>query len=174
MKLILRLLFISLFFLNTNNVFSSENIVYLNIDYIMAKSKAGLSINSQLENNHKKNIKKFTDIEKKLKEKEAKIISQKTILEATEYNKKISNLRSEFISYNNVKRDAIEEISQLKVNSVRKLIDSLNPILEEYAKKNSIDMIIQKNNIIMGRSELDITKDILKLLDSKITKILVK
>jgi Skp family chaperone for outer membrane proteins len=77
MKIILRFLFISLFFFFNNNVFSSENIVYLNFDYIIAESKAGLSIDSQLQINHKKNLKKFTAIEKKLKEKEAKIISKK-------------------------------------------------------------------------------------------------
>ena len=157
-----------------NNVFSSENIVYLNFDYIIAESKAGLSIDSQLQINHKKNLKKFTAIEKKLKEKEAKIISQKAILEATEYNKKISNLQTEFVSYNNVRRETTEASSKLKINGLKKLIDALNPILEEYSKKNSIDIIIRKKNIIMGKSELDITMDILKLLDAKITKILIK
>ena len=39
----------------------------------------------------------------------------------------------------------------------------INPIIQEYMKKNSIDMIIDKKNIFMAKSKNDITDDILKI-----------
>ena len=55
-----------------------------------------------------------------------------------------------------------------------KLINSITPILADYAKKNDISMVISKQNIIMGQIELDITNDILKLINKKITNIKLK
>ena len=47
----------------------------------------------------------------------------------------------------------------------------LTPIITEYSKKNSISMLIDKKNIIIAKSSLDITDSIIKLLDNKIKKI---
>ena len=41
----------------------------------------------------------------------------------------------------------------------------------DYAAENNISIIVQKKNIIMGKKELDITDDVLKIVDEKITKI---
>ena len=49
----------------------------------------------------------------------------------------------------------------------------LQPILSEYANKNSISILIQKKNIIIGKTELDITKDILKILNQNHQKIVI-
>ena len=53
------------------------------------------------------------------------------------------------------------------------LIKKLSPILEEYSKKKSIRIIIQKKHIVMGSREDDITKDILDLVNQKVKKIKV-
>ena len=44
-------------------------------------------------------------------------------------------------------------------------------ISEDYSKKNSIRIIVQKKNIVMGKKEDDITKDILELVNQKIKTI---
>ena len=41
------------------------------------------------------------------------------------------------------------------------------------AAEKNIDMIIQKKNIIMGKTDLDITDEILKIVDKKINKLKV-
>ena len=51
------------------------------------------------------------------------------------------------------------------------LIKKLTPILEEYSKKNSIRIIVQKKHIVMGKKEDDITKDILELVNQKVKNI---
>ena len=51
------------------------------------------------------------------------------------------------------------------------IIKNLSPILAEYSKEKNISIIMDKKNIIVGKTELDITKKILVLLDKKIKKI---
>jgi len=54
------------------------------------------------------------------------------------------------------------------------LINSLTPIIADYAKNNAGAIIIDKKNIVIGKTELDITQIILKTLDTKIKKIKIK
>jgi len=64
--------------------------------------------------------------------------------------------------------------SQVLIKSQAEFIKQLNPIFVEYSKKNSISMLIQKKNIIIGKTELDVTQDILDIVNKKIKKINIK
>tara|TARA_Y100001970_G_C13590430_1_gene535276 strand:+ start:56 stop:202 length:147 start_codon:yes stop_codon:yes gene_type:complete len=46
--------------------------------------------------------------------------------------------------------------------------------LAEYSTKNKISLIMEKKNVVIGKSELDITKNILELLNKKIKKVELK
>ena len=67
-----------------------------------------------------------------------------------------------------------ESINKKRVEATSKLLAFIQPILGEYANKNSISIIIQKKNIILGKTGLDITDSILKTLNSKHKKIKIK
>ena len=63
---------------------------------------------------------------------------------------------------------ARENINKLRIEATSKLISKLSPILEEYAKENSISLILQKKNIIMGKKEIEITQEILEITNKEI------
>ena len=44
----------------------------------------------------------------------------------------------------------------------------INPIITEYVKQNSIQMLIDKKNILIGKKEYDITNVILDLINKKL------
>ena len=69
------------------------------------------------------------------------------------------------------KNKTSNEITKSRVKASTSLISKLTPILEEYSKKNSIRIIVQKKNIVMGKKEDDITKDILELINQKVKSI---
>ena len=137
----------------------------------MLKSKAGKSITVELEKLHKNNITTFKQEEEELKSKETSIVSQKNVLSNEEFEKKINSLRKEANEYRIKRRDLINSLTEKRVEAQNKLIKTLNPILADYSKKNSISMIIQKKNIIIGKSELEITDDILEILDKSLKTI---
>jgi Skp family chaperone for outer membrane proteins len=51
------------------------------------------------------------------------------------------------------------------------LSNEINTILSEYSLENNIDIILNKNTVILGKKELDITNEILTRLNKKIKKI---
>ena len=69
------------------------------------------------------------------------------------------------------KRQAIDSSTKSRLNASADFANKIKPILAEYAGDNDIDMVIQKKNIIMGKSSLDITNEILKIVDDKISNL---
>ena len=148
-----------------------QKIVYLNVDKIMQQSIAGKSIKNQLEKLHSKNIEKFKKNDEILKNKEQKLIAQKNILSQEDFQKELSNLRKEIINFQKQQVKARDDINKLRIGATNKLISQLSPILQEYAKKNSVSLILQKKNIVMGKKEIEITDEILEITNKEIKNI---
>ena len=57
---------------------------------------------------------------------------------------------------------------------MKALMTEINKILKEFAEKNNIDIIFSSNQMLIGKSTLDVSKDLLKIVDKKITKFEIK
>ena len=165
------LLLIFFIFFSKISLSEENKIVYVDVNKIMSNSIAGKSITSQLENNHKKNISKFKNIEEELKKEEAEIISQKNIMTKEEFEKKIIDLRDKANKFRKERNNNINNLNNQRLEATSKMITLVRPILSEFSDQNSISLIIDKKNIIIGKTLLDITDDILKIVDEKIGKI---
>ncbi len=165
------LISIILFILISVPGYSSEKIVYLDVEKIMQQSIAGKSIIAQIKKKRESSISKFKNKEKDILDKEKKLIAQKNVLSKEEFETKIIELRKEISNYQKERNKTSNEIARSRVKASTKLISKLTPILEEYSKKNSIRIIVQKKNIVMGKKEDDITKDILELVNQKVKNI---
>ena len=64
----------------------------------------------------------------------------------------------------------INIFKKLKVDNTNKISKSINEILVEYSKDNSISFILQKKNLIIGKTEFDITDKIIKIVNKKVSK----
>ena len=160
-----------LFLIFTFSYAEEQKIVYLNIDKIMKQSIAGKSIKKQLENVYNKDLNKFKKNDEILKNKEKKIIAQKNILSQEDFQNEISSLRLEIIKFQKEQVKARDDINKLRIEATNKLILKLSPLLQDYAKKNSISLILQKKNIVMGKKEIEITDEILDIANVKIKDI---
>ena len=169
-----KILFLIFFLVNSNYSFAEENIVYVDINKIINESKVGKSLNDQLKIINDKNIEEFKNTETSLKAEEKDILKQKNILKEEEFNLKVNKLREKYESYNQKKQNKNTDLRKLRDIAANKILTNVNEILRDYSIKNSISMIIDKKNIVIGKTELDITKNILDLLNNKIKKVELK
>ena len=146
-------------------------IVYINMEMIMNKSNAGKSINQELEKMHKANIAEFTKVEDQLREEEASILSQKNILSEVDYSKKVNLMNNKIDQYKKNRQEKINLVTKKRIDATQKLLKELNPILLDYSKENGISIILQKKNIVLARTDLDITDKIIEIANTKIKKI---
>tara|TARA_B100000989_G_scaffold255943_1_gene204946 strand:- start:655 stop:1164 length:510 start_codon:yes stop_codon:yes gene_type:complete len=146
-------------------------IAYIDLNLILNNSDVGKFVNAHIEKIKKENYSKYKEQENKLIEQEKLLISQKNILNEDEFKKKILVLTEEVEKYRSDKKDSIDRINKIKINYTKEILKSLNPIIAKYVDLNSISIVIPKKNIIVGKKNLDITDQIIKLLNDNIKKI---
>ena len=173
MKCLYNLVFITIFFLNFNLLKANELISYVDMDLLMNSSEAGKSISSELTAIHKKTTAELKKIEEELKKEEADLIKQKNVISNEEFEKKLSLLRNKASGYQKQRKKFNDSINKKRLDATSELISLIQPILAEYANNNSISIIFQKKNIVIGKTELDITEDILKILNENHKKIAI-
>ena len=167
--------FLLLFFIFfINKAFAEDRIVYLDVNILLSKSEAGIYINNELKKINDKNIEEYKKIENSLKSDEEKLLKQKNILKQNEFNDKANVLREKYKSYQILKNTKNGDLKKIRDDSSKQILKVVNDILAEYSAKNNISLIIDKKNIVIGKTELDITKNILDLLNNKIKKVELK
>ena len=155
-------------FVFSNFVLAVDKVVYLDVDKVMALSKAGKSLKTQLDKIHKSNISNFKKIEEKLKEDEKNLFAKKNVLSKEDFQKEFNVLKNKANKYKQDRSKDIQDVNSKRITASKKIIDLMNPLLAKYASENQIAIIISKKNIIMGASGLDISDDIIKLIDKEI------
>jgi outer membrane protein len=173
MKILLSSILV-IFLLFTNQAFSEQKIAFIDMDKVISISKSGYSISTQLTDLNKKNLKFLKDEEKKFKEKETKLISQKNIISDADFQKKIVELKSEIKNYNQKRNKMIADFNQLKLNNTNKLLKLFNPILVKFSNDKGISIIMQKKDLVVAKSELDITEEIIKIVNIKVKEFKIK
>ena len=173
MKIILSsILVIFLFF--TNQAFSEQKIVFIDMDKIISTSKPGSSILKQLTDLNNKNLKFLENEEKKFKEKETKLISQKNIISETDFKNKVNKLKSEIKNYNQNRNKMLADFNKLKIDNTNNLLKLINPILIQFSNDKEIAIIFQKKNLIVAKKQLDITDEVIKIVNSEVKEFKVK
>ena len=167
-KFFLSIITIIIFF--TNYAFCEEKISFIDMDRVISTSNSGVSILEQLNKLNKKNILFFNKKEKIFKEKEVKLISQKNIVSEADFKNKINQLKSEIDVYNQDKNKMLNNFKKLKVDNTNKLLNLINPILVKFSQDNSISFILQKKSLIIGKTELEITDQIIKIVNKEVPK----
>ena len=160
------------FFLNTVN--AEQKIVFLDMDSIVSTSNAGLSIINQLKDLSDKNLTLLNKQEKNFKEKETKLISQKNIISQSEFKNKADKLKKEINVLNKSRTKIITDFNKLKIENTNKLLKMINPILIKFTKDNSISFILQKKNLVIGNNKLDITDEIVKIINNEVKTFKIK
>ena len=142
--------------------------------FVLNESKAGKGAQDFLKKSFTDNQKKFTKIEKSLKQEEIDLLTKKNILTKDEYNKKTDSLRKKVIDYQSQRRTSIDKITTQRAQARETLLQKVNPIVDAYMKENNISLILDKKNTLGGNPEFDITKIIVEKLNKELPSLNLK
>ena len=87
------------------------------------------------------------------------------------YNKIVDELKSKINNYKKYRQEKIDSVSKKKIDATSKLLKEITPILTDFSKKNKISLILKKKDIVLGRTDLEITNAIIEIVNSKVKKI---
>ena len=156
------LILIIFFFTQTKLVYSNSNIVYLDVQFIIDNSDLGLFYK-------KKVLKSYEElkIELSIKEKETDLKNKKNILSKEELDKNLKELNNMVNNYQILRNKYNKIVIDDKKKYSLIILKNINPLLTSYAENNNITLILEKKNILVGVKALDVTNEILNLLNKE-------
>ncbi len=168
LKYIFIIFFLFIFKVNANEV---SKVRYIDVDFIFKNSNVGKKINKTAIENRNKKIESNKKNEKKLEDQKNDILAKQNILSKDEFEQKVLSHQKEVQEYQIKKNKDIKEMNQKNIDLTRKFMKKVDKILLEYASTNKIDLVLKKEILVISNSNLDITKNILEIVNKQIKKI---
>ncbi len=72
------------------------------------------------------------------------------------------------------RNNLLENVSKQRTKARKELLSKLNPIIKNYMKEKNIRMVVDKKSLLLADDALDITDDIISLLNTKLKSIDLK
>lgn len=173
MKNILKFLFIIFLFFNIQNLHAG-NVYFIDFNKVLNESIAGKKAQDSLKKKFSTESGKFNNIEKSLIEKEREIISKRKILAKEEYQKQVIQLRKDVTKVQKDKKNSLNNLGKMRAKARTELLSKLNPILKAYMEKNKIQIVIDKKEVLYGNSGLEITNQIMEILNKEVKSLNLK
>lgn len=162
-----KFIIILFFFMQSSFSISSSNIVYLDVQYIIDNSELGIFYKKKISINQEKAKNELLIDEKIIKEKETFIKDKKNIIKKEDLDESLKEFNKLFADYQKKRNESRRKILDEKNKYTSKILEILNPLLTNYVEKNNIILVLEKKNILIGSKVLDITSNILKILNSE-------
>jgi len=150
-------IFILTFFYNIN-VYSYDKVAFIDIDYLIKNSTIGQNSLTKIEKLNSKNIEILKEREKILKNLDNEIKIKQNIISEDEYNKEVNLLKNKIKEFNIEKNKMVNEFNTFKENELDSLFKKINPIIQNYMNKNSIEILLDRKNLFIGSISSDLTK----------------
>ena len=161
------LILITVLFFSFNLTITSanENIRYINVDEILNNSDLGKIIIDKLKKQNDINLDKIKTKENEIEKENEELTKLKNIITEEEFSKKLIILKKKIDDFNILKKELSDELNEFKKKEIKLFFEKINPIIEKYMEQNSIALILDKKNIFVARSDYDMTKELLDLIN---------
>ena len=157
MKLAYTLFFVCIIF---SKLSFSQSIVVVNIQFLIDNNKDYLNILEEMELSQKDHLDIFQKKESELKKILNDIEESKLILNENEINLQIETYNNQLKNFT-ILVDDFNLHYQNQIGEIReKILKEIIQLLEKYAIKNEIDLILDSNSYLIASNSIDITENI--------------
>ena len=161
------IIFFFTFFIS-NIAYSNEKIVFFDVNVLLNETNIGTETLKIINDLNDKNIKTLKNNEKKLKEQENEIKKKQNIISSEELNKEIELLNVNFKNFKIEKDKMVNNYKKIKEKEFNNFFDKINPVIQDYMNEKSIDILIERKNVFLGKISSDITKSLVVEINNKI------
>ncbi|MBU1122940.1 MAG: OmpH family outer membrane protein [Candidatus Omnitrophota bacterium] len=106
----------------------------------------------------------------KKKDEIEKMQSKLSLLKPQEQEEKQAEVAAEIESYRNLEREIYIDLKKDRDEKMKEILEDINLVVKDYAKKNKFDLIINENAVLYGEKIMDISSDILKIMNERYKK----
>lgn len=150
------------------------SIAVVDLQYLIANSKAGASIRNQLDKQRNSYRGQIERQEKDLRKAEQDLIAQQAKLSKDDLMKKRKAFQDKVIAAQREVQKRRVAFDKAYVSALEKLREHIVKIVADIAGKNSISLVLNRQEVVLVDTKMDITKEVLSKLDSKVSSIPVQ
>jgi len=155
-------------FVFTQNSFAKNLIAYIDLDLLLKNSELGIKIYTDLDVKKNNEIQKINHEENEINKLENEIRKKQNVLTKDEFKKEIEILKKKKEDFKNFKNQAQKNFQKVKKERISEFFKKVNPIIQDYLDKNSIDILLNNKYVVMGKNNLDITKKIIEIVNKNL------
>ena len=155
-----------IFFLLLASHSFANKIAYIDLDLVIKKSDLGKKISKKLENTKNINTKEIKNREELIKNLEGEIKKKQNILSQDELKTEITNLQNQINEFNSYKAQIKDDFNKLKNDEILKFFSKVDPLIRSFLNENSIDILFNNKNVVVGKDSLDITNKIINIINN--------
>ena len=153
---------------------ASPTIAVVDVERILAESKAAQSLQKQLQGKKEAFQKEFSTKEKELKGAETTLLSEKEKLSAEEFAKKRKAYEEKVIETRKEFQKSRASLDSGLSKAMAELRKSIVEAAAKVAADKKFEVILTRESVLIADKKLDITEDVLKALDGSVTSIPLK
>ncbi len=164
----------TVFCLSTTHARAEANIAVIDIDMILVKSKAAVSIKKQVESKRKEFLQEIKTAEDKLRTDQKSLEKKRSELSKEEFLKQIQGFESRRLVARKKIQEKKHKLEKAYSEVMSNLTKSIYEVCQKIAVEDKIDLIITRQNIVVGSMSLDITEKAMERLNKKTPKLSLK
>ena len=146
----------------------------VDIDKILSASKAAKTLKAQVEEKRKGFIAEVEKAEKSLRESQKAIEKESKTLSKEDLMKKAQEFEAKRLEARKAIQDKKSKLDAAYTEAMNSLTQKIYEVCQKIADEQKIDLVITRQNIIVGSMALDITDAVLKGLDDALPSVELK
>lgn len=150
------------------------SIVVVDIQQLMGASKAAKSIQSQGKDLRSKYQKQIAKLEEDLKKSEAKVIEAGKEKDQEKFMESRKDFQKELVESQKQLAELNQKLDTAIGNALNELRDEIVDIVGDMATDNGYDLVISRADVVIVAKHIDITAEVMKKLNDKLSSVKVK
>tara|TARA_Y100000591_G_scaffold291789_1_gene278517 strand:+ start:34 stop:546 length:513 start_codon:yes stop_codon:yes gene_type:complete len=159
--------FLIFLILNISEAYSENNIAIIDLDRVLKNSIIGKSILKEIDGLNSSNITELKKKENDLKKLEEDLKKKQNIISKEEFQKEVDILRGKLANFRKLKDEMVRNYENKKNNNLNSFFKKINPIIQNYMDNNSVDILLERKNVFIGKTDSDITDLIIEEINKK-------
>ena len=150
------------------------SIAVVDMQALVGTSKAGQNIGKQLEAHREAILKELSSKESALLEEEKALIEARKGLSKEEFAKKVQAFEKDKLALQKLSIERRNALNVASIKAEKQLMDKIVEVVGVIAGDKSYDLVLTKQNVVVGTQSIDITEEALKRLNKAVSTIKVE
>jgi len=152
---------------------AAEDVLIVNLQYVVSQSKSGVSLRKQSEVLNKEVIDLRDEVTKELQAKGKKLEEDKTLLAPEVFQERVNALQTEAESKQQELQAKVQKIQEAIQRASTSIDSVMSPILTEIVNEKGAKILLDRQAILFGDPKLDISAEVVKRLNKRLPDIKV-